>query len=183
VKNSTENSTEYGGSRGRASGQLLSLAGGLLSADLLLNLPRLSAPADSAGYLGSWAASLLVPSIDLLMVAAILLIGAQSGDAGRRASRILAAAVIALFDLYAALSRLGTAPALLAAALPAAAVAGLAGWLAAGLVVRGFQSGLTRNAFIALVAVTAILHVALAGRILAPSVVPRMARGLASLFR
>ena len=169
--------------RGRASGQLVSLAGGLLLADLLLNLPRFSVSADSAGSLGSWAGSLLVPSIDLLMVSAILLIGVQSGAGGRRASRILAAAVILIFAVYAALPRMSTAPALLAAALAAAVAVGIVGWLAATLIVRGFQNGLTRSVFVALVALAAILHVALAGRIFAPSMVPVMARDLVSLFR
>ena len=174
MKSSTA-STEYGGSRGRAPGQLLSLAGGLLASDLLLNLPRFSAT--------GWAGSLLAPSIDLLVVSAVLLIGAQSGDAGRRASRILAAALIVALDLYAGLSRFGVEPWHLLAALPAAAAVGMAGWLAAGLVVRGFQSGVTRSAFLALVALAAILQVALGNRVLAPSVVTSMARDIASLFR
>jgi hypothetical protein len=169
--------------RGNAPAQLLSVAGGLLSADLLLNLPRFSASSSSAGYRGSWAGSLLAPSIDLLVISAVLLVGAQSGEAGRRASRILAAVIIVVFDLFAGLSRFGTPTWLLFAALPAAAALALAGWLATGLFVRGFESALTRNAFLALVAVAAILQVALANRVLTPSVVPSMARDIASFFR
>ncbi len=160
---------------------------GLLVLDLLLNLPGISA--------GSVAASLLVPSIDLLVVGAILFMAAQSPAGARRTLRMVAVAVLLVLACYEVASRFGVAsPAALFGTGTAARVAScavslvilaagfVAAWLAAGLVLRGIETPVLRNGFIALVALVAIVHVVSGGRVLAQSVVPRMVRDIAALI-
>lgn len=160
---------------------------GLLALDLLLNLPGVRA--------GTVAGSLLLPSIDLLVIGAILLGGAQSGAGGRRALRLVAVLALLVIAGYEAVSRFGIAAAIGlfgtgaaarvasgAVSLLALAAAGLASWLAAGLVLLGLRTLLARSVFVAAVSAAAILQVLTGGKVLAPSLVPRMARDIAAAF-
>ncbi len=175
-------------------GRVLGLLGGLLLLDVLLDLPGFTANAV--------VGSLLAPSIDLLVVCAILVTGAQAGESGRRPLRIVALAVLLLLGLYSAGKRFGLEAALLLfgttprgtvegwvaeaasclVSLLFLAAAAALGWIATGLVVRGLETRLARSLFIALVAITAILQVVTGNRVLSPSAVPRIARDIAAMF-
>ena len=147
---------------------------GLLVLDLLLDLP---------GFIAAPSAfSLLAPSLDLLVVSAILAVGARPGEGGRGVLRVVAAAALLLFAVYDAGTRFGVAELLRPLSLLAIAAAAAVAWLSARLVLGGFQTGLARSVFIIVVAAAALLQVVTGNRVLAPSVVPRMARDIAALF-
>jgi hypothetical protein len=165
-----------------------SLLAGFLAFDLLINLP---------GVLpGSLIASLLVPSIDFLIVAAALFGIAQTGARTRvwlRAtlsvllSFLLAYETGARFGFGAALGLLGGGSVLLDALSIAlclmvlAAAAGVA-FLLSALVLRGFSSLIVRSSFLAVVAVCAMVQVLSGRRVFGPSALPHLARDIVSLF-
>ncbi len=155
--------------------RLAGLFAGLLLFNLLLNLPGFTREAP--------VASLLAPSIDLLVVSALLAFAAQSRPTGRRALRALAVALLLLFTVYEAATRFGTDAVFRPLPLLAVPAGAAAGWLAAGLVLRGFDAALVRSAYVAAVAVTAVVQVMTANKVLTQSIVPRMARDAAAACR
>ena len=162
------------------------LAAGFLIFDLLINLPGFSSV--------SPVVSLLVPSIDLLVVAAALAMVAQAGEQARVPLRIVVSVLLAALLGYEATARFGldAISRTLGFGLPAAgcvlagvavlAVAALS-YLGAGPVLRSFSFPIVRSVFIVAVALLAVLQVVSRNRILEPSAIPRLFRDVGSLFR
>jgi len=141
------------------------LVAGTFCFDILLNLPRL----DSA----SPVLSLLVPSIDLLVVAAACWGVAQGAQSPRRGGRAVVCVLVAFLLAYATFSRFGldvclhlfgsvgalrvAASLAVCVALMAAAIS--ASYLIAGLLADGFQNPVVRNVFLLVVALSAIAQV------------------------
>jgi hypothetical protein len=154
------------------------LAAGVLLIDLLLNCPGFST--------ASPVASLLLPSIDLLVVTAALLGAAQAGkEAGRLLQGLVCLLVMSLvvyrtgtrfgFDVV---LRVGWPLTILGCA------AGLAlAWLSGILIVGGFASSITRNVFLLVVALLAVVHILSGNHVFTPSIIPRIVRDIASAFR
>ncbi len=166
------------------------LLAGLVLLDLLMNLPGLL-PAPAVG-------SLLVPSIDLLVIVAACIGIAQAGEASRVPLRIAAAVLAVLLvawktgtrsgwlDLPWRLFGDGSVP--LAAAgcvvsLAALAAAGFAVFLLTGLLVRAFVTGVARSAAVLVIAAAAVVQVLLGKTVFAPSIVPRIIRDIGSWLR
>ena len=161
---------------------LLGLLAGLLLFDVLVNLPGLS-PAHPVG-------SLLVPSIDLLVIAALLWGAAQAGEGTRVVLRIAVCALLVIllgleiavrFGADIPLRLLGTGTWVRAAvgclvSLAVVAAAVVLAYLGSGLVVRGFSSVIVRSVFIAVVAASAVLQVVAGHRLFQPSEIPRLFR-------
>lgn len=164
---------------------LVGLLAGMLLFDLLLNSTGFS-PASPVG-------SLLLPSIDLLVIAAALLGIARAGTGARRAL----IALVCLFAVALAVYRGGTrfgfdvvvrAFGTTGMALTAGwvltilcCVAGLGvAWLAGTLVVSGFTPGIARSVFLVIVAVLAVVHVLHGNHVFTPSLIPRIVRSIAS---
>jgi hypothetical protein len=161
---------------------LVGLFSGLFLLDVLVNLCRF-APAHPLG-------SLLAPSIDLLVVAALLWGAAQAGERARKPLRIVTCVLLVILLCLEAAIRfgadiplnllggggwLGAAAGCLLCLSMAAAAGGLA-YAASGLVVRGFNTVMIRSVFMAVVAVLAVLQVVTGHRLFEPSEIPRMFR-------
>jgi hypothetical protein len=158
------------------------LVAGLLLLDILVNLPGFS----SAHPVGS----LLAPSIDLLVVAAVLWGAAQAGERARVPLRIIVCALLVIllgletavrFGADIPLRLLGTGSWALAAAgclvsLTVAAAAGFSAYLCSGLVTRAFSSVMVRSVFLAVVAAGAVLQVVTGHRLFEASEIPRLLR-------
>jgi hypothetical protein len=156
------------------------LLAGLLLFDLLVNLPAFTA--------SSPAGSLLLPSIDLLVITAACMGIAQAGEQARMPLRIslavLALALVACsaglrfgFDVGGRLFGGGTA--LSAAAGWTVSVvllctAGAAAFLLSGLLVTGLRPPITRSIVLLLVALAAVLQVVSGKRLFSASVIPRL---------
>jgi hypothetical protein len=164
----------------------LRLLAGALAFDLLLNLPRL-AP-------GALAASLLQPSVDLLVMAGVCMTGARSG--GRVAARVAAGvAVIVLaacafgerfgWDIFLRLFGVGGMAAALSvlACSAAAAAVFLAGYWAGGLTAAGFADLVVRNVFLLAAALAVVAQVLTRVSVFSPSVVPRAIRAIGALMK
>jgi hypothetical protein len=154
-----------------------------------MNLPGLE-PASAA-------ASLLIPSIDVLVIVAACIGIAQAGEASRVPLRIAAAAVAVLLMAWKVATRFGAdlpwrlfgggSPILVAAgcavSVTALAAACVAVFLLSGLLVRAFVTGIARSVAILVIAAAAVAQVLLGSRIFAPSIVPRMIRDIGSWIR
>jgi hypothetical protein len=161
---------------------LIGLPAGLLLFDVLVNLPGFS-PAHPVG-------SLLAPSIDLLVIAALLWGASQAGERARRPLRIVVCSLLVIllgletgerFGADIPLRLLGPGSWLLAAtgclvSLAVLAVAAFLAYAGSGLVVKGFSSVIVRSAFLAVVAVLAVLQVVAGHRLFEPSEIPRLVR-------
>jgi len=162
---------------------------GFLVFDLLVNLP---------GFLPAFpVGSLILPSIDLLVVAAALLGVAQAGGSARVPLRIVTCGLLVILLAFETASRFGSDIALRllgggsaawiagSCAVSLALVAAAAGvaWLASGLLLQGFSSTIVRSTFLVVVALCAILQVATRYRIFAPSAIPRLFRDLWNVIR
>jgi hypothetical protein len=166
---------------------LPALLAGLLLFDVLVNLPGFT-PA-------SPLASLLAPTIDLLVIVAVCMGIAQAGEGARRPLRIalgvLVAALVASaaglrfgFDIASRLVAGGSAngsgaggwgaAAGWAACAAILAGFGLASFLLSGLLIRGLQSRIVRSIMLLLIALAAVLQVISGRRLFGPSVVPRL---------
>jgi hypothetical protein len=158
------------------------LFAGLLLFDVLVNLPGLS--------LSSPFSSLLVPSIDLLVIAAACMAIAQAGEPARVPLRI-ALGVLAVFLVSAGAglrfgfnvpSRLlgsggaaaGVAAAGWALSILILAAAGAAAYVISGLLVRGFQPALIRSVMLLVISLAAVMQVVSGRRIFSASVIPRL---------
>jgi len=156
------------------------LVSGLVLLDLLVNIPAF-AP-------GAPVRSLLVPSIDFLVVVAACMGVAQAGESARQPLGIaLAVLAVGLATANAGLrfgwdagGRLfGSVPAMTAAAgwalcVLAAVAAGFAAFFICALVVRGMQPRLVRSVVLLAIALAAVLQVASGQRLFSASVIPRL---------
>jgi hypothetical protein len=162
---------------------LPALLAGLLLFDVLINLPGFS-PA-------SPFASLLAPTIDLLVIVAVCMGLAQAGEAARRPLRIVLGVLVAALVASAAGLRLGfdIAPRLLGNGSGAAGWSAAAGWavcvvilagvgvvsfLLSGLLIEGLQSRVVRSIMLLLIALAAVLQVVSGRRLFGASVIPRL---------
>ncbi len=173
---------------------IIGLLVGLLLLDLLVNV---------AGFDPHAAiATLLRPSIDFLVVVALLLGAAQAGaggpgrSGGASAPHRIMRAIVCLFVVGIALHTLsrriglgsvatvlgtGRAVGWILVVLGAAAVAVIA-WIAGGLVTRGFSTVLTRSIFLLALALFAVIHVLAGNRVFSSSEIPRIVREIPMLF-
>jgi hypothetical protein len=158
---------------------IVGLLAGLLLLDLLVNLPgfRPAAP----------VASLLLPSIDLLVLAAACMGTAQAGERARLPLRIVVSVLAVIlvacsaglrfgFDAGAHLFE-GGAIATIAGwtvSLLLLATAGAAAFLLTGLLVGGLEAPIARSVFLLLVSLAAVLQVVSGRRLFAGSVIPRL---------
>ncbi len=161
-----------------------SLAAGLFLFDLLINLPGWSSAAP--------VSSLLVPSVDLLLVAAALMGSATASPGPRLGIRIVVCVVLVFllgwvtgtrfgfdiaFSLFGGHSAARFAAGCAVSAAAVAAAAGLA-WLSSRLVIHGFSHIVTRSAFLAAVALLTVFQVISGGHIFVPSEIPRVVRAI-----
>ncbi len=173
----------------RAARPLPGLLAGLVAFDLLLNLPGFST--------ASPAASLLAPSIDLLVITAACMGTAQTGQRARQGLGIVVtiAAVLLIasrtgarfgFDvglrLVAPGTAVGTAASCLLSLAILAAAAGVS-YLLVGLLVRGFAPPITRSVVLLLIALLAVLQVLTGRRLFSASVIPRIVSDIGSHLR
>jgi len=158
---------------------LVGLIAGLLLLDLLVNLPgfRPAAP----------VASLLLPSIDLLIVDAACMGIAQAGERARLPLRVVVSVLAVIlvacsaglrfgFDAGARLFGGGSAAVLAGwtASLLLLAGAGGAAFLLTGLLVGGLQAPVARSIFLLVVSLAAVLQVVSGRRLFTASVIPRL---------
>jgi hypothetical protein len=148
----------------RASG----LLAGMTCFDLLLNSPHFSSI--------SPLASLAVPSIDLLVVLAILLSAAHGNERVQTGFAAGVAALVAFFLGWQAFRRWGASDGVLRLALLAIAAVGTgaASFFLSMLVLRGFRDAVLRSLFLLAAAGCAVVQALLGVRIFASSVVPVM---------
>jgi len=158
----------------------LALLAGLFLFDILVNLP---------GFVpSSPVASLLVPSIDLLVIAAACMGIAQAGERARMPLRI-ALSVLALFlvacsaglrfglDAGARLFGGGAFPQVAAGwavSFVLLAAAGAASFFLSGLLVGGLQQPISRSILLLVVCLAAVLQVVSGRRLFTASVIPRL---------
>lgn len=165
------------------------LLAGLLLFDVLVNLPGLSPT--------SLPASLLAPTIDLLVIVAACMGVAQAGEGARRPLRIavsvLAVALVACaaglrfgFDIVPRLLAGGSAGGsgsgagvwgavagwVLTAAILAAV--GVVSFLLSGLLIGGLQPPVVRSITLLVIALAAVLQVVSGRRVFGASVIPRL---------
>jgi hypothetical protein len=164
-----------------ATPQVLRLAAGLVLLDVLLNLPAL-VPSRAL-------ASLLSPSVDLLVAVALAMSVARAGEHARGPLRVGFALIVAALAASAAGLRFGwDAGARLLGSSPAARIAGwgvsllivLAGagitFVLFGLLQQGMQRPIIRGVVVVVVGLAAVLQVVSGRRLFLPSVIPRLVR-------
>jgi hypothetical protein len=170
----------------QATKSLPGFAAGLLFFDLLVNLPGFSS--------ASPVASLLAPSIDLLVVSAALVGISQSGERSRVPLRIVVSVLLAALLGYEAAARFGldAISRTLGIGFPAAGyllgvvallAAAALSYIGSGPVLRGFSFAIVRSLFIVVVALLAVLQVVSRQHILGPSAIPGLFRDIVGLFR
>jgi hypothetical protein len=148
---------------------LLALLAGLLLFDVLVNLPGFS-PASPIG-------SLLLPSVDLLILAAACMGIAQAGERARMPLRV-AVSVLAVILVACSLGlRFGFdagTPLRWVVALLLLAATGGAAFFLSGLLVVGLQSPISRSALLLVVSLAVVLQVVSGRRLFTGSVIPRL---------
>jgi len=149
---------------------------GIVLFDILLNLPGLSS--------ASPLASLLAPSIDLLVVLALLMSTAGAGQGARTGFSVGVSFLVALVFGWQAYHTWGEPSAWRLVALCAAAcAAGAASFFLSKLVHRGFKDAILRNLFLLSAAGCAVIQAILGPRIFAPSTVPAILRAIGDGFK
>jgi hypothetical protein len=158
---------------------IVGLLAGLFLLDLLVNLPgfRPAAP----------VASLLLPSIDLLILAAACMGAAQAGERARLPLRIVVSVLAVILVACSAGLRFGfdagahlfggaviAAVAGWAASLLLLAAAGAAAFLLTGLLVGGLEAPVARSIFLLVVSLAAVMQVVSGRRLFTGSVIPRL---------
>jgi len=165
--------------RGRLALRLLA---GALIFDVLIDLPGFSGAAP--------AASLLAPSLDLLVVMALLLLVSSAAPRLRSGFAVAISILLAVLLGWKAVDRLGPAEvirfftgvsalgkaALVAGGAVVLAAAASAAFLGSRLVLRGFEDALLRNVFLAAAAVCAVTQALTGLRVFSPSEIPKIAR-------
>jgi len=143
------------------------LLAGIVLIDLLINLPGISP--------GSPLASLLAPSLDLLVALALLMSAAYGGQRVRTGFAAGVSVLLAILIGWEGYRRWGTPGAgrILIVGI-AAVVACAAFFFLSKLVLRGFRDAVIRNLFLLAAAGCAVVQALLGVRIFAPSVVPGM---------
>ncbi len=156
------------------------LLAGLLLFDLLLNLPGFSS--------SSPLASLLLPTIDLLVIMAACMGAAQAGEDARLPLRIAVSALAVViaacsaglrfgFDiaprLFGGGSGLAVAAGWVASAMILAA-AGRISFLLTGLLIGGLRPPIIRSVMLLVIALAAVLQVVSGRRLFGASVIPRL---------
>ncbi len=160
---------------GRA-GLASSLVAGMVLFDILINLPGVSA--------ASPLASLLVPSLDLLVVLAILMSAARASRGVRTGLAAGISVLLASLIGWQAYSRWGTPELARIAALGiAAAGAGVASFFLSKLVFRGFNDAVLRSLFLLAAASCAVVQALLGVRIFVGSSVPGALRVISQGFK
>jgi len=155
------------------------LAAGLILLDVLLNVPRFSSAAP--------AASILAPSIDLLVLVACGMGIARAGTTARVGLRAAFAVLTAGFAVCEAGLRFGwdagaqlfgpghlLAVASWAVVALTAITAGAGAFALCGMLVRGMESALARAVVLLGVSLAAVLQVASGRHLFAPSVIPKL---------
>jgi len=149
---------------------------GIVAFDVLLNLPGLSS--------ASPLASLLAPSIDLLVVLALLMSTAGASRGVRTGFSVGVSFLVALVIGWQAYHRWGEpSPWRLVALGVAACGAGAASFFLSKLVYRGFKDAMLRNFFLLAAASCAVIQAIRGPRIFAPGAVPGILRAIGEGFR
>ncbi len=169
-----------GSASARPAGAVPGLVAGLLGTDVAMNAATLDVSHGAAGVVSS----LLVPSIDTLVVVAILMAGSRGGAGPRRALRVaVAVAGVLLLVLRAGLRFSWSAPGGAAGwliAVAAAAACGAALYALAVPVLRGLANTVVRSVTLLAIAVAAVIQVILARTLFTASVLPAALRALLS---
>jgi len=157
-----------------------SLAPGLLAGmvlfDVLINLPGVSQ--------ASPLTSLLAPSLDLLVVLAVLMSAAYGSQRVRTGFAVGVSVFLALFLGWQAYLRWGAPGAARIAVLCMAAVgAGVASFFLSRLVLRGFNDAVLRSLFLLAAASCAVVQAILGVRIFSPSGMPGILRAIGQGFK
>ena len=163
-------------------GRAVRLLAGALIFDVLIDIPAFSVSAP--------VASLLAPSLDLLVVLALLLGVSTAAPRLRRGFAIAVSVFAAALLAWKAVDRFGPAhmisslmnapvparAALVAAGAAAVAAAGAVAYLSSSLVLRGFEERLLRNVFLAAAAACAVTQALTGARVFSQSEIPRIIR-------
>jgi hypothetical protein len=150
---------------------LPALLSGLLLFDIRVNLPGFvpSAP----------IASLLLPSIDLLVITAACMGIAQAGERARIPLRIAVSVLAVILVACSAGLRFGfdvqtRLAAGWAVSFALLAAAGVAAFLFSGLLVGGLNGPISRSIVLLLISLAAVLQVVSGKRLFSASVIPRL---------
>ena len=142
----------------------------MLVLDLLVNAPAFSAAAP--------VASLLQPSLDLMLLLGALVLIAQAGPRARLALRIILVVPALVLVGFTAAAWPGPVAEFLRSHLVAGilllAAAGGACYLAFGLVLRGLSTPLPRNVLLLAVSFLAILQITMRIAVFRQSVIPQL---------
>jgi len=144
------------------------LLAGIAGFDILLNLPCFSG--------ASPMASLLAPSLDLLVVLALLMTAALVTQRAYRGFAVAVALLVAFHVGWQAYRRWGAPPAAGRITLLGLTVVGVgvASFFLSKLVLRGFSVATLRSLFLLAAACCAIIQALLGVRVFSSSIVPRM---------
>lgn len=152
---------------------------GILALDLLLNAPAVSAE--------SPVASLLRPSLDLLLFCAALLAIGRAGERARLWLRIALLAPLILLIVFTAMAWPGPVARFLAVRLPLAilslAAAAALCFFCFGFILRGFDHPVPRNVFLLAVAFLAILQITSGRQVFRQSAIPHLVGEITRLMR
>jgi hypothetical protein len=155
------------------------LLAGMLTLDLLLNAPAFDA--------ASPGASLLQPSLDLMLLLGALVLVAQAPPKAREWLRIALVLPALVMMGFAAAAWSGPVAVFLRAHLALAvailAAAGAAAWLAFALVLRGLTVPILRNVLLLAVSFLAILQITMRLPVFRQSVIPRLIGEVQRLLR
>jgi hypothetical protein len=148
---------------------IVGLLAGLLLMDILVNLPGFRPVAP--------VASLLLPSIDLLVLVAACMGVAQAGERARMPLRIAVSALAVVLVACSLGLRFGFdagSPMGWVVAVLLLAATGGAAFFLSGLLVAGLQSPVWRSMLLLLVSLAVVLHVVSGKRLFTASVIPRL---------
>ncbi|HTP58450.1 MAG TPA: hypothetical protein VMM82_05990 [Spirochaetia bacterium] len=142
------------------------LLAGMVAFDVIMNFPGVSA--------SSPVLSLLAPSIDLLVVLAILLSASYAAQGVRTGFAAGVALLVAVVVGWQAWRRWGAPPEAgrIVVLSLSTLCAGAASFFLSRLVLRGFGSAMLRNLFFLAAACGAVVQALLGVRVFSPSVVP-----------
>ena len=148
--------------------ELAGLLAGMAGFDVIMNIPSVSA--------SSPVISLLAPSIDLLIVLAILMTASYARPGARTGVAAVVGIAVAVFFGWMAWRRWGSPP---AAARTiglglSALCAGAASFFLSRLVLRAFRSATLRNVFFLAAACGAVVQALLGVRVFSASVIPSL---------
>ena len=148
--------------------RLAVLLAAMAALDVIMNIPGISA--------SSAVVSLLAPSIDLLIVLAILMSASYARQGVRNGAAVGVGLLIAAFFGWQAWRRWGAPPEAWRILVISASTlcAGVASFFLSRLVLSGFRSAILRNAFFLAAACGAVVQAMLGVRIFSASVIPSL---------